>query len=148
VAAQAVLAVVWSEVPLLVAMGYLNRPLRGVVSIARELMTRHTVADILHLAGIALFLITMAVAAWSLRTTTLNRAVCLGWIFSVALMLFGTGLVYGAELTFWRAASMPLTLAVLIIATSQSVLRRPALLLGTSVGSLLAARLVWIAAGA
>jgi len=137
------LTTLWSEAPIRLSIGFLSGPFRGIVSIARQHITSHTVTDILQLAGFAFALALPAACLWALRTTGSHRAICMGWVFATALLFLGTGLVWEAELSFWRAAAVPLTLGALVLLGSRTWMAPLTLLAGSAFGIVSATRIVW-----
>jgi hypothetical protein len=139
---QVYLTIVWGEAPIRVAVGYLNEPLRGFVSIGRRMVPPRTVSEALHLGGFAYVLMFSSACVWALRTTAAHRALCLGWVFATSLLFLGTGVVWEAELSFWRAATAALTLGSLVLIGSRARVASAALLMGMGFGLVMAARLV------
>ena len=86
------LSTLWSEAPIRLSIGFLSGPFRGIVSIARQLITSHTATGILQLAGFAFALALPAACLWALRTTGSHRAICMGWVFATALLFSAPGL--------------------------------------------------------
>jgi hypothetical protein len=142
---QLQLAFVWREIPLRVAMTFLSGPFQGALSVGGDLFSPETLSQTLYLGGIAYLVILSATCAWALRTSNAHRAVCLAWMLASVLLMLGNRLVWDSELSFWRAATVPMTLGFLILIASPSRLASPVLLLGTAFGSTMAARLVWAA---
>jgi hypothetical protein len=82
---------------------------------------------------------------WALRTTRTHRAVCLGWLLASLLVIMSAGQVWESELSMWRAASVPLTLGMLVLIGARTPLAAPVMLLGSAAGLTMAARLILIA---
>jgi hypothetical protein len=142
---QIYLNLVWGETPIRVAIGYLNQPLRGFLSVARGMIPPRSLSDVLHLCGFAYALLLSGGCVWALRTTETHRGVCLGWVFASGLLFLGTGVVWATELTFWRAATAPVILGSLVLIGSRARIVPPLMILGGAFGLLMGARLVWIA---
>ena len=135
---------VWGETPIRVAMGYLNEPFAA----SSRSLANGSSAN--HQRGIAAKRLRLRFDV--LRGVRLGpahhrgaRALCLGWALATALLLLGTGIVWEAELSFWRAATAPLTLGSLVLVGSRARLAPAALLCGLLFGLLTASRLVWAA---
>jgi hypothetical protein len=145
VALQAQLALVWGETPMRIAVGFLSSPFRGVSNAARYIIPPRALADVLLLGGFAYAAAFSGACVWALRTTQAHRAVCLGWVFASTLLVLGGGTVWESELSFWRAATVPLTLGSLVLLGSRARLAAPTLLLSGGFGLSTAVRLAWTA---
>jgi hypothetical protein len=140
-ALQGQLAFVWREIPIQVAAAFLSSPFRGMLDISRQLIPPSTLSEALHLGSIVYLVIHAVACLWALRSTAAHRAVCLGWVLASVLLILGNELVWGSELSLWRAATLPLTLGFLVLIGSRSFLSAPVILLGGALGVTMAARL-------